>query len=204
MTASQETTKRIIDIVVSGVALVLLCPLFVIIAIAILIDSPGKVLLTQERSGRGGISFTLFKFRTMFENAPDLRNADGSTYNSLDDPRVTNMGRFLRITSLDELPQLFNVLAGEMSLVGPRPDLVDQARYYGADEWRRLVVKPGITGLAQINGRNVISWAARTRLDLEYVDRQSVSLDLKILWRTAGCVLSRRDIFITDVRRTAR
>lgn len=204
MTAPQQTAKRIVDIVVSGAALVLLGPFFVVIAIAIIIDSPGKVLLAQERSGRSGISFTLFKFRTMFENAPDLRNADGSTYNSLDDPRVTRLGLLLRITSLDELPQLFNVLVGEMSLVGPRPDLVDQARYYGADEWRRLVVKPGITGLAQINGRNVISWAARTRLDLEYIDHQSLLLDLRILWRTASCVLSCRDIFITNTRRAVR
>ena len=204
MTASQEIAKRLIDIVVSAAALVLLSPLFALIAIAILFDSPGKVLLRQERSGLGGLSFTLFKFRTMLENAPDLRNPDGSTYNSLADARVTRVGHLLRITSLDELPQLLNVLVGEMSLVGPRPDLVDQSRYYGVDEWRRLKVKPGITGLAQINGRNIISWTARTRLDLEYIAHQSVILDLRILWRTPGCVLSCRDIFITNARRTAR
>src|SRR5882672_8320720 len=126
MTASQEKAKRFIDIVVSAAALVLLSPFFVLIAIAILLDSSGKVLFRQERSGLGGKSFMLHKFRTMFENAPDLRNSDGSTYNSLTDARVTRVGHLLRITSLDELPQLLNVLVGEMSLVGPRPDLVDQ------------------------------------------------------------------------------
>lgn len=204
MTAAQETVKRLIDIVASGVALVFFSPLFAVIAVAILIDSPGEVMFRQKRSGLSGMPFTVFKFRTMFENAPDLRNPDGSTFNSFADARVTRVGHLLRITSLDELPQLINVLVGEMSLVGPRPDMVDQSSYYGADEWRRLKVKPGITGLAQINGRNVISWAARTRLDLQYVDHQSLRLDLKILWRTTGYVLSGRDVFITNARRAFR
>jgi len=204
MTGIQEMAKQLIDVIFSAAMLVLLSPICALVAIAILLDSPGKVLLRQKRSGRGGLNFTLFKFRTMFENAPDLRNPDGSTYNSPGDARVTRVGHFLRVTSLDELPQLFNVLVGEMSLIGPRPDLVDQSRYYGADEWRRLKIKPGITGLAQINGRNIITWAARTRLDLEYIDQQSLLLDLKILWRTAGCVLSCRDIFITNARRAVR
>src|SRR5260221_522157 len=130
----------------------------------------------------------------MIENAPDYRNADGSTFNGANDSRVTRVGRILRGTSLDELPQLFNILAGAMSLVGPRPDLVDQARFYSGDESRRLLVKPGITGLAQTNGRNAICWAARKQMDLEYVDNHSLLLDLKIIARTIPYVLGAQQI----------
>jgi lipopolysaccharide/colanic/teichoic acid biosynthesis glycosyltransferase len=130
----------------------------------------------------------------MYYNAPDLRNADGSAYTGDDDPRVTRVGRFLRRTSLDELPQLFNVLRGEMSLVGPRPDQVDQFRFYTETEKRKLSVKPGITGLAQIGGRNNISWGRRKALDVEYVDLQSFWLDLSILARTVPYVLLRKDV----------
>ena len=134
----------------------------------------------------------------MIHNAPDLRNADGSAYTGEEDPRVTRVGRFLRRTSLDELPQFFNVFRGDMSLVGPRPDQVDQLRFYTETEKRKLNVKPGITGLAQINGRNNISWERRKALDVEYVDRQTFWLDLSILARTIPYVLQRKDIN-TDV-----
>jgi len=129
--------------------------------------------------------------------APDLRNPDGSAYSADNDPRVTRMGRFLRRTSLDEIPQLFNVVAGEMSLVGPRPDQVDQLRYYNAAERGKLSVKPGITGLAQVSGRNNISWEQRKRFDLEYVAGQSLTLDLRILLRTVPYVLLRKDIVVS-------
>jgi undecaprenyl phosphate N,N'-diacetylbacillosamine 1-phosphate transferase len=204
MTRSQEFIKRLIDIIIAELALVVLSPLLLLIALAIRLNSPGEVLFRQKRIGRGGRPFTLFKFRTMFVDSPDLRNEDGSTYNGREDARVTRVGRFLRTTSLDELPQLFNVIAGDMSLVGPRPDLVDQASYYAPDQWRRLIVRPGITGLAQINGRNGIPWADRTRLDLEYVSNLSLRKDCQILWRTVGYVLARRDIFVTHTRSTAR
>jgi lipopolysaccharide/colanic/teichoic acid biosynthesis glycosyltransferase len=130
----------------------------------------------------------------MAYNAPDLRNADGSAYTGQEDPRVTRVGRFLRKTSLDELPQLLNVLRGEMSLVGPRPDQVDQLRYYTEEEKRKLLVKPGITGLAQISGRNNISWEHRKALDVEYVERQSFWLDLCILAKTIPYVILGKDI----------
>lgn len=200
MTAWQEAAKRSIDVVGSSMALTLLSPLLALIAIAIRLDSRGPALFRQRRSGRGRSPFTLLKFRTMIVNAPDIRNHDGSTFNSAGDARVTRVGRILRRTSLDELPQLFNVLSGTMSLVGPRPDLVDQSRFYGRHEWLRLVVKPGITGLAQINGRNTLAWPARTQMDLEYVAYQSVLLDLKLLWRTIGYVLARRDVFMVEGR----
>jgi lipopolysaccharide/colanic/teichoic acid biosynthesis glycosyltransferase len=196
--------KRTADIAGSLVALVFLSPLLLLIAIAIRLDSTGSVWFRQERLGRNGVPFTLLKFRTMIVDAPDYRNADGSTFNSANDARVTRVGRFLRRTSLDELPQLFNVLDGAMSLVGPRPDQVDQARFYSGDEWRRNLVKPGITGLAQISGRNAISWTARKRVDLDYVARQTLLLDLKIAARTIPYVLGRRDVYVSQRSETVR
>ena len=200
----EQVAKRIMDLAVSSAALVLLSPLYALIAIAIRFDSSGSVLFRQKRLGRNSKPFALYKFRTMIENAPDYRNADGSTFNSPNDARVTRVGNFLRRTSLDELPQLFNVLTGAMSLVGPRPDQVDQARFYRGDEWRRNLVKPGITGLAQTSGRNAISWAERKQVDLEYVERQSLLLDLKILWRTIPYVFLSRDVYIGRVSESVR
>jgi lipopolysaccharide/colanic/teichoic acid biosynthesis glycosyltransferase len=187
--------KRWLDVIVSGTALVVLSPLLLILAFLVRLGSTGPVLFLQKRLGKDGKPFTCYKFRTMYVNCADIRNPDGSTFNSEDDPRVTGVGRFLRKTSMDELPQLFNVLRGEMSLVGPRPDQVDQAKYYTVAERRKLEVKPGITGLAQINGRNNIPWKKRKDLDLEYVNDQSFSLDLSILWRTIPYILFRKDIF---------
>jgi undecaprenyl phosphate N,N'-diacetylbacillosamine 1-phosphate transferase len=199
MTMWQAAAKRAVDMAGSSIALLLLSPLMVLIAFAIRLDLSGSVLFRQQRLARGGVAFTLFKFRTMIVDAPDIRNDDGSTFNSPADTRVTRVGRILRRTSLDELPQLFNVLIGEMSLVGPRPDQVDQARFYSDAEWSRSVVKPGITGLAQISGRNALPWAQRTQIDLEYVGHQSLLMDLRILWQTIPYVLARQDIYINQV-----
>jgi len=204
MTLLQDFLKRCFDIFVSLIALVLLSPVLLLIALAIKLTSRGPVMFYQKRLCRGAAEFTLFKFRTMIENAPDLRNADGSTFNSATDDRVTGVGRFLRSTSLDELPQLLNVLLGSMSLVGPRPDQVDQEEFYVGDEWQKNLVKPGITGLAQINGRNAISWTERKQLDLEYVERQSLSLDLEILCKTIPYVLNRGDVYIDQVSEGAQ
>lgn len=204
MSRRQDFVKRTFDVMLSSTALVLLSPLLALIALAIQLDSDFEsgVLFRQQRLGRNGSSFRLYKFRTMFRDAPDIRKSDGSSFNSDNDERVTRVGAFLRSTSLDELPQLFNILIGQMSLVGPRPDLVDQAQYYSGDEWRRNLVKPGITGLAQTSGRNSISWAARKQIDLEYVANQSIRLDLKILLRTIPCVLRTRDIHGPDAPAT--
>jgi undecaprenyl phosphate N,N'-diacetylbacillosamine 1-phosphate transferase len=196
MTKLETIAKRGLDITGSTIGLVLLSPLFVLISIMLRLDSPGRIFFCQARLGRGSRPFMVYKFRTMNENAPDIRNADGSTFNAERDPRVTRVGRVLRTTSLDELPQLLNILTGRMSFVGPRPDQVDQASYYKAEEWRKHLVKPGITGMAQINGRNSINWASRKQLDLEYVANQSLRLDLHILCRTFPYVLKRRDVFI--------
>jgi undecaprenyl phosphate N,N'-diacetylbacillosamine 1-phosphate transferase len=186
--------KRLVDIVGAGVALVVLLPLIAVIALAIRTTSPGPAIFRQRRLGRNGSPFDLYKFRSMRVNAPDVRNADGSAYSGDGDPRVTPFGRFIRQTSLDELPQLYNVMKGDMSLVGPRPDQVDQLRFYDEGEKRKLLVKPGITGLAQISGRNDIPWKMRKALDVRYVEERSLALDFEILLRTIPYVLLRKGI----------
>jgi lipopolysaccharide/colanic/teichoic acid biosynthesis glycosyltransferase len=186
--------KRLMDILCSAVALLLLSPLIAALAIAVRVSSEGPVFFRQWRLGRHGAPFSILKFRTMVQNAPDLRNPDGSTSSGPADPRVTPLGRWLRATSLDELPQLWNVLIGEMSLVGPRPDQVDQLRFYTTEERSKLNVRPGMTGLAQISGRNSISWERRKALDREYVAHWSLEMDLAILCKTIPYVLRRADI----------
>jgi undecaprenyl phosphate N,N'-diacetylbacillosamine 1-phosphate transferase len=198
MTRLQRFVKRVLDLSLAGMGLLVLSPALFLVAALVALTSPGPVFFRQGRLGRGGQPYIIWKFRTMVDKAPDLRNKDGSAYNADDDPRVTKIGKFLRKTSIDELPQLLNVLTGEMSMVGPRPDQVDQLRYYTDAEKKKLLVKPGITGLAQISGRNSISWEQRKRFDLEYVDRQSVVLDLQILFRTIPYVLFRKDIFVSN------
>ncbi len=185
---------RLRDILIVSVLLLTLSPVLLASALAVRLSSPGPVLFRQRRLGLRGRPFSVLKFRSMIHNAPELRNSDGSAYTGDADPRVTRVGRFLRKTSLDELPQLLNVLRGDMSLVGPRPDQVDQIRFYTEAEKTKLLVKPGITGLAQISGRNNITWEQRKALDVEYVSRQSFQLDLAILARTIPYVLLRKDI----------
>jgi lipopolysaccharide/colanic/teichoic acid biosynthesis glycosyltransferase len=140
--------KRMLDIVVSVAALIVFAPLTVACAVVVKLSSAGPVLFSQWRLGRNGKPFRIWKFRSMYHRSAHYRNPDGSAYTGADDPRVTSAGRFLRATSLDELPQLWNVLRGEMSLVGPRPDQVDQHCLYSEEERRKLLVKPGLTGLA--------------------------------------------------------
>jgi len=185
---------RAIDCLLAAVALICVFQLLAVAAVLVRLSSPGPIFFGQPRLGKSGRVFRILKFRTMIDGAGDLRNPDGSAYTGDHDPRVTPVGQWLRRTSLDELPQLFNVIRGEMSLVGPRPDLPDQIRFYTGEEMRKLEVRPGITGLAQISGRNAISWARRKELDVEYVDRRSVLLDIAILARTIPYVLLRRDV----------
>jgi lipopolysaccharide/colanic/teichoic acid biosynthesis glycosyltransferase len=180
--------KRLFDLVVGGVALVLTAPFMAVAAAATrLLDGP-PVLFRQARSGRGGRPFTMVKFRTM---RPPRAGEEGPEH---DADRVTSVGRVLRSTSLDELPTLAHVVRGEMSLVGPRPLPVAYLERFDDDQARRLEVKPGITGWAQVNGRNTTSWAERLAMDVWYVDHASLTLDLRILWRTAGVVLRRSGI----------
>jgi len=191
---AQRLLKRAIDLGVSSLLLGFLFPLGCACALAIRITSPGPVIFRTRRLGRDARPFNLYKFRSMRVDAPDWRNPDGSTFNSDDDPRVTAVGRFLRKTSLDELPQLINVALGQMSLVGPRPDQVDQLQYYTDKDKQRLLVKPGITGFAQISGRNSIPWESRKALDIEYIRRQSTWLDINILLRTVPYVLRQNGV----------
>ena len=180
--------KRIADRVVAAMLLVLFSPVLAVIAFWILVEGGRPVLLAQARAGKGGKPFPMLKFRTMVPNAIELARELELTDDPFglvpNDPRVTAPGRFLRRTSLDELPQLWNVLRGEMSLVGPRPDLVEQAANYTEHDRRRLVVEPGITGWSQVNGREEISWPERIDQDIWYIEHWSLALDAKILLRT--------------------
>ena len=178
--------KRMLDLVLAGLGLVVLSPLLAAFAVLIKVTSRGPVFYVQERIGRHGRPFRFIKFRTMVVGAE--RQGAGILCVK-DDPRVTRVGRILRRYSLDELPQLINVLRGEMSLIGPRPGLDYQVSQYTAEQRRRLSVSPGITGWAQVNGRNSITWDERIRLDVEYVERLSLLLDIRIVLRTARAVL---------------
>lgn len=180
--------KRLFDIVASMFLLLLTSPLLALTAFAVLIAMRSPVLLRQVRPGRNGRPFVFLKFRTM----TDERDATGSLLP--DAMRLTLFGRYLRATSLDELPQLINVLLGEMSMVGPRPLLMEYLPLYSQEQARRHEVRPGITGLAQVNGRNALSWEERFRLDVWYVDHQSFLLDLKILLLTVLRVFQTRGI----------
>lgn len=187
----QLAIKRAIDLLGSALGLLLGSPLLALIALAIKIDSAGPVFFLQERLGQRGEVFRVIKFRTMYVDAPDR---GVFVRNTRRDPRVTNVGAFLRQWSLDEVPQLINVFKGEMSLVGPRPDRVFRWPEYTEWRKRRLLMKPGITGLAQINGRNAIPWKERYEFDVTYVEDWSLWLDIKILAQTVIVVLSGRGV----------
>jgi undecaprenyl phosphate N,N'-diacetylbacillosamine 1-phosphate transferase len=189
-----QAVKRGIDIVGSTFALLLFSPILFVFGLLVKATSKGPVFFRQSRLGRNGVAFRIFKLRSMVNNAPDLRNPDGSAVTSATDARVTPVGAFIRKTSIDELPQFINVFLGHMSLVGPRPDQEDQIRFYTDDEKKKLLVKPGITGLAQISGRNTISWEQRKKLDVEYAENHSILGDLAIIAKTIPYVLLRRGI----------
>jgi lipopolysaccharide/colanic/teichoic acid biosynthesis glycosyltransferase len=173
--------KRLLDIVLSLLALLLLLPLLLFVALAIILDSGLPVFFSQSRVGLGGRPFNILKFRSMRSDAAET----GPYFTKPGDSRITHVGRFIRRTSIDELPQLLNVLKGDMSLVGPRPDLEIQHSLYMPEDWvRRCSVRPGITGLAQIKGRSEISWERRLELDLRYVRDVSLWSDIQILWAT--------------------
>lgn len=188
--------KEVLDRVLAATGLLLLTPLLLVVAMLVRATSTGPAFFQQRRVGLGGEPFTMFKFRTMLHNAEALRaelaelnlNGDGPLFKMQQDPRTTRIGRFLRRYSLDELPQLINVLAGHMSLVGPRPPLPEETLDYDEVTRRRLLVKPGLTGLWQISGRSDLPWHEAVRLDLSYVDNWSHSLDALILLRTTGAV----------------
>ncbi|MBG6087093.1 sugar transferase [Actinomadura viridis] len=192
---SRKIFKGLFDRAAALAGLVALSPLLLLVAFLIKVTSQGPVMFRQTRVGRDGREFTVLKFRTMVVDAEARKNElqgsneqDGVLFKMKSDPRVTAVGRRLRRYSLDELPQLFNVLRGEMSLVGPRPPLPDEVAQYGGDVYRRLAVKPGMTGLWQVSGRSDLTWEESVRLDLRYVDNWTLALDLQIMWKTWSAV----------------
>jgi lipopolysaccharide/colanic/teichoic acid biosynthesis glycosyltransferase len=186
--SGNNLAKRGLDIVVAGTALLLLSTPILLLMFLVRVKLGGPVFFRQTRPGLNGVPFKMVKFRTMTEQ----RGADGELLPDAD--RLTTFGKFLRSTSLDELPELWNVLKGDMSLVGPRPLLMEYLPLYTAFQARRHEVRPGITGWAQVNGRNGVDWDERFRLDVWYVNHRSFQLDLKILWLTVRCVLSREGV----------
>jgi exopolysaccharide biosynthesis polyprenyl glycosylphosphotransferase len=201
-TGGRKLVKYTVDRAMALLATLLVLPLMLVIAIAIKLDSRGPVFFRQVRVGQGGREFGVYKFRSMVINADRMLNhltghneTDGLMFKMRRDPRITRVGRFLRKWSLDELPQLFNVLLGHMSLVGPRPPLPAEVARYSGDVRRRLLVKPGMTGLWQVSGRSDLSWEDGIRLDLYYVENWSLAADLSILWKTTGAVLRGRGAY---------
>lgn len=195
-----DIVKRGIDIIISGIGLLLCLPLFIIIAILIKIDSKGPIFFKHKRIGKHGKDLYIYKFRTMIDNAeaaiklftPEQKKEFETNYKLEHDPRVTRIGKFLRKTSLDELPQIINILKGEMSIIGPRPIVKNELEKYGTNKEKFLSVAPGLTGYWAANGRSDVSYEERMALELYYVDNRSLGLDLKIFIKTVGSVLTGR------------
>ncbi|MGW6564855.1 sugar transferase [Streptomyces sp. NPDC054975] len=198
----QLIEKRVLDVVLALLALILLSPILLVAACAVKLSSPGPVSYPQERVGRDGKHFRMFKFRSMCVDAErqrsaylDLNESTGPLFKIRRDPRITPVGRVLRKWSIDELPQLLNVIHGEMSLVGPRPPLPEECAHYGPREWQRLLVKPGITCIWQVSGRSDVEFAEQVRMDLDYIDNWNLLLDLTLLVRTVPAVLQHRGAY---------
>ena len=196
MSGGPHLLKSIFDRVVGCLLLLAIAPILLVTAVLVKLTSRGPVLFRQTRVGRGGEQFSMLKFRTMVVDAEArkaelhvLNEGNGVLFKLRDDPRVTKVGKYLRRFSIDELPQLVNVLRGDMSLVGPRPPLPAEVAQYAIDDARRMLVKPGLTGLWQVSGRSDLTWEESMRLDLRYADNWSIALDLLILWKTARAVL---------------
>lgn len=194
--------KRLIDIVFSLAALPFFGVIFAILAPLIVKEDKGPVFYNAPRLGKGKKVFKMYKFRSMRVNAPDLRNEDGSTYNGDEDPRVTKIGRFIRKTSLDETPQILNILKGDMSLIGPRPDLPDALEVYREGEEEKLNVRPGLTGYSQAYHRNSIDLHERFKEDVFYAKNVSFLLDAKIFFQTIKTVLLRKGVYRDEEGKT--
>ncbi len=187
-----SVVKRLSDVIGAGLGMAILSPVFLIIAIAIKLEDPrGPIIFTQVRVGKNGKYFKIYKFRSMRVNAEEelaklksQNDVKGAMFKLKNDPRVTRVGHFIRKRSLDELPQLYNVLIGDMSLIGPRPPLVNEVAAYSKRDLQRLRVRPGCSGLWQISGRNELDFDEMVDLDLEYIQKRSILFDLEIIWKT--------------------
>lgn len=193
----EQMMKRAMDIIISIVAIIIASPIMLITAIAVKLDSPGPVIFAQKRVGQNGRTFKLYKFRSMYIDAEERKKdllahneiQGGVMFKMKNDPRVTKVGKFIRKTSIDELPQLFNVLKGSMSLVGTRPPTLDEVAKYKKGQWRRISIKPGITGMWQVSGRsNIDDFDKIVELDLQYIDNWTIWMDIKILFKTVGVI----------------
>lgn len=192
--------KRVLDIVLSLILLPFILIACIIIAPIIFIEDKGPIFYNGKRLGKNGKVFKMYKFRSMIVNAPDIRNKDGSTFNSEKDPRLTKIGKFLRKTSIDELPQIINVLKGDMSFVGPRPHIITNYKGYNTltkEKQQRLKIRPGITGYSQAYYRNSITSDEKIKNDIYYVNNVSLLLDIKIIIKTFVSVINRDNIYVS-------
>ncbi|MEW9095096.1 MAG: exopolysaccharide biosynthesis polyprenyl glycosylphosphotransferase [Clostridiaceae bacterium] len=194
--------KRLMDLILSTIGIIILSPIYIIIALLIKLDSKGPTIFKQVRVGKDGKDFVIYKFRTMVMDAEKKRSLEinpkdisNFVFQSKEDNRITKIGSFLRKTSLDEIPQLFNVFIGNMSLVGPRPEIPDVVKYYPPEYKQRLLVPPGITGLAQVSGRGEIELGKTINYDLTYIQNFSILFDIKILFKTVFSVFKREGAF---------
>lgn len=188
--------KRIFDLVLAIIALPFWLIILIVVGLMIYFQDKGSIFYNAPRLGKDGKIFKMYKFRSMKMNAPDLRNEDGSTFNAEDDPRLTNIGKFIRKTSLDETPQLLNIIKGDMSIIGPRPDLPEHMELYEGNEVRKLEIRPGVTGYNQAYFRNTIPWKERIKNDIYYIDHLTMWMDIKVFFKTAVSVLKREDVFV--------
>ena len=191
----KKDIKRLLDVICALLGIPFFIIILIIVAPLIVFEDKGPVFYNAPRLGRGGKVFKMYKFRTMKVNAPDVRNEDGTTYNSENDPRVTKIGQVLRRTSIDDIPQILNVLIGDMSFVGPRPDLPDMTSIYRPGDGKKLTVRPGITGYSQVMYRNSSNLQQRFDGDVYYALNVSALLDFKILVKTIGVVLNHKNIY---------
>lgn len=190
--------KRLFDFILSVLALPFWFIVLAIVGSIIYFQDKGPIFYNAPRLGKDGHIFKMYKFRSMKMNAPDIRNEDGSTFNSEDDPRLTKIGKFIRKTSIDETPQLLNIIKGDMSIIGPRPDLPEHKELYQGNEERKLEIRPGVTGFNQAYYRNTIPWKERIQNDIYYIDNLSLWMDIKVFFKTAVSVLKREDIYIAN------
>lgn len=186
--------KRTMDILGSGIGLILLSPIFILVALAIKVEDPkGKIFFAQERCGKNNKLFKMYKFRSMVSNAEELleelmyeNEMDGPVFKIKEDPRITKVGKFIRKTSIDELPQLYNIFMGDMSIVGPRPAIPHEVAEYNDYQKQRLLVKPGLTCIWQVSGRNSIGFDEWVDMDLEYIEKRNLWMDIKLIFKTVG------------------
>lgn len=188
--------KRIFDLVLAIIALPFWLILLAVIGPIIYFQDKGSIFYNAPRLGKDGKIFKMYKFRSMKMNAPDIRNEDGSTFNAEDDPRLTKIGKFIRKTSIDETPQLLNIIKGDMSIIGPRPDLPEHMELYEGNEARKLEIRPGVTGFNQAYFRNTVPWKERIKNDIYYIDHLTMLMDIKVFFKTVILVLKREDVFI--------